>query len=386
MFDAAIKILEFDRVLEIIASSATSEPGKERVKQIRPKTDLELILLELNRVKEMAGLMEKGEIVPFKGLYDLTVQLKTASVAGAMLSPESLNKTAATAGCARMVKRFLEGRSREAPLLADLAGRMSTFEELENAVNHAIDEVNEVRDSASTELRHIRSAIATEKSRARAALARLLKEWQAHGWLQEEIIASRDGRLTLPVKGGARGRVKGLLVDQSATGATVFIEPLEAVEINNNIRRLELEERREVERILKEITAIVYKYRFELEDTLNILLEVDSIFARADYAGKYGCMIPEISSENRIRILEGRHPLLLIKEKRVVPLDLELAEGPDAGHIGTQRRGQDGSVEDGGDFDPDGAVGMLDSGEQRDGIAVSQGAARGYRRRPIDCR
>ena len=91
MFDTSIKILEFDRVLEIIASSATSDPGAERVKLIRPKSDLELVLLELNRVKEMVGLMEKGDIVPFKGIYDLTLQLRTASVAGAMLSPESLN-------------------------------------------------------------------------------------------------------------------------------------------------------------------------------------------------------------------------------------------------------------------------------------------------------
>ncbi len=327
MFDTSIKILEFDRVLEIIASSATSDPGAERVKRILPKSDLELVLLELNRVKEMVGLMEKGDIVPFKGIYDLTLQLRTASVAGAMLSPESLNKVAATAGCARMVKKFLESRAHLAGLLADMAGRMSIFEELESAVNHAVDEVNEVRDTASTELRHIRSAIATEKSKARATLARLLKDWNEKGWLQEEIIASRDGRLTLPVKGGSRGRVKGLLVDQSSTGSTVYVEPLEAVEINNNIRRLELEERREVDRILKEVTAIVYKYRFELEDTLNILLEIDSIFARADYVGKYACCMPEISGNNQIRIYNGRHPLLLIKEKRVVPLNLDLEEG-----------------------------------------------------------
>ena len=327
MFDTAINTLEFAKVLDVIASCATSDPGKERVRRLLPKSDPELVLLELNRVKEMVKLLEEGDIIPFKGIYDLSHPLRTASVVGAMLSPENLSRVAATAGCARMVKKFLEDRARIAGRLADMAVVMTTFEELENAVRSAIDEVNEVRDSASPELKHIRASIATERSRARATLARLLKEWNDRNYLQEEIIASRDGRLTLPVKGNSRGKVKGLFVDQSSTGSTVFIEPLEAVEINNNIRQLELEERREVERILKELTAIVHKYRFEIEDTLNILLELDSLFARAEYSGRYDCSMPEISMNNRIRIVHGRHPLLLIKEIDVVPLNLDLEEG-----------------------------------------------------------
>lgn len=327
MFDNAIEILEFSKVLNIIAQNATSEPGAEKVKSLFPRTDYEMILLELNRVKDMVTLCEKGEIPPFKGIYDLSHPLKTASVAGAMLSPESLNRVCATVGCARMVKRFLFDRARIAGLLADMSNRMNTFEELENAVNHCIDEVNEVRDTASQELKRIRGAISIEKSKARAALARLLKEWNDRGYLQEEVIASRDGRLTLPVKGGSRGKVKGLLVDQSSTGSTVFIEPLETVEINNAIRQLELEERREIDRILRELTAIVYKYHLEIEETTEVLLEIDCLFARAQYAGKYDCFQPEINFNNRIHIIDGRHPLLLIKEKKVVPLNLELDEG-----------------------------------------------------------
>ena len=327
MLDNASEILEFSRVLEVIATSATSEPGAERVKSLRPKTDLELVLMELNRVDEMVDLIEKGDLIPFTGIHDLTRPLNTASVAGAVLNPEILNKIASTAASARLIKKFLLDRAGIAGLLADMASVMTTFEELENAVRHAIDEVNEVRDTASPELRRIRNSIASERSNARAALSRILRSWGGSGFLQEDVIASRDGRLTLPVKGNARGRVKGLLVDQSSSGSTVFIEPLETVEINNNIRRLELEERREVERILKEITAIVFKYRFELEDTYNILLELDTLFARAEYAGRFDCTKPLINAENRIRIIDGRHPLLLIKEKDVVPLNLDLEEG-----------------------------------------------------------
>jgi DNA mismatch repair protein MutS2 len=327
MFSPAIDILEFPRVLEIIAGFATSEPGAERVKKLRPKVDIELLHLELKRVEEMVLLMEKGEPPPFKGIYNLEAPLAVASVQGAMLNSEILMRFAITLGSARMVRKFLLDRAHLVSRLADMANAMQTFEELEKAVHHAIDETYEIRDSASPALHHIRSAIAVERQRARATLARLLKEWSSRGFLQEEVIASREGRLTLPVKDNAKGRIKGLLVDQSASGSTVFIEPLETVEINNEIRKLELEERREIERILREITAIVYKYRFEIADTLNLLIELDSVFARAEYAGKFNCMKPVVMSDNRLNVVRGRHPLLLIKEKEVVPLDLDIGEG-----------------------------------------------------------
>ncbi len=338
-FDKAIQVLEFDRVLEIIATGAVSEPGKERVKRLKPMTDSEMIQMELNRVRDMLNLIEKGDNIPFKGIHDLTQQLKIAAVKGAALSPESLNKIANTVACARLVKKFLQDRAKDAALLAQMANRMNTFEELEKAVHNAIDEVNEVRDTASPKLKHIRSTIASEKSKARASLARLLKDWNERGYLQDEIIASREGRLTLPVKGNARGKVKGLLVDQSSTGSTFYIEPLETVEINNNIRRLQLEEKKEIDHILREITAIVHKYRLEIEETVGILAELDSILARALYAGRFNCSQPQINTNNRLKIVAGRHPLLLIKEKIVVPLELELPDdvntlvvsGPNAG-------------------------------------------------------
>ena len=325
--EQALKILEFPAVLELIARCAASEPGAEKVKSLLPKSDPELVNLELNRVAEMEALMEEGETVPLKDIHDLRQLLKTASVAGAMLNAEVLLKVAATLCCARLVKKFLAGRAGKAKFLAKMTASMSSFEELENAVRHAIDETGEIRDSASPELKRIRSTIASEKLHARAALGRIMKQWNSSGFLREEIIASREGRLTLPVKDSSKNSVKGVLVDQSASGSTVFVEPLETVEINNIIRRLELEERREIERILREITGIVHKHRFQIEETYNILLEIDSVFARADYAQRYGCSRPKISPDNYLKIVNGRHPLLLIKEKEVVPLNLELPEG-----------------------------------------------------------
>ncbi|NQS97271.1 MAG: endonuclease MutS2 [candidate division Zixibacteria bacterium] len=327
MFDSASDILEFPQVLELIAACATSEPGAERVKKLHPLTDIELANLELGRVAEMVSVMEEGAPIPLKSIYELTQPLQTASVSGAMLNADILLKFSATLGCARLVKNFFLDRGGIVSRLAHLANGMSVFQEFESAVHRAIDETGEVRDSASLELRQIRSSIAAEKQRARSALARLMKQWKIAGYLREEIIASRHGRLTLPVKNSAKHSVKGVLVDESATGATVFIEPLETVEINNNIRRLELEEQREVERILRGITAIIYKHRFEIEETYDILLQFDSIFARAEYAQKYDCSQPTLSPEDRLKIVKGRHPLLLIKEAEVIPLDLEFEDG-----------------------------------------------------------
>ena len=339
MFESAIEILEFAKVLELISQKAVSDPGRERVKKLRPKIDLELVNLELRRVEEMAGLQESGNTPPFSSIHDLTFPLKRASIAGSMLSPESLLQIYQTIACARVVGAFLMSRAKDAAYLADMARTIGTFEELENAVKHAIDETGEIRDTASTELRNIRREIGNEKRRARATLANILQAWSAQGILQEEIIASRDGRLTLPVKDNLKSRAKGILVDQSGSGSTVYIEPIQLVEINNIVRKLELEERREIERILVELTGIVYKYRFDIEDTVNVLIELDSIFARAEYALRNDCYKPVIGFKKGLKIVNARHPLLLIKEKEVVPLNIELDEdihtlvisGPNAG-------------------------------------------------------
>lgn len=339
MFEDAAKILELERALEIIASHAASEPGAEKIKKLSPKCDIELVNLELRRVEEMTAILESGATPPFGSIYEYSPALKIASLAGSMLSAETLVRMAGTLGCARMVKKFLEGRARGASLLADMAAAMSTFEEFEAAARHAIDETGEIRDSASPELKHIRASIGIEKRRSREVIARLMKSWGEQGLLQESIIATRDGRLTLPVKDNARHRVKGILVDQSSSGATYFVEPIETVEINNVIRRLELDEKREIERILREITALVHRDRFQISDTLNILYEVDSLFARAEYAGKYDCCKPVVSIDNNLKIVKGRHPLMLVKGMNVVPLDIEIGEdiltlvisGPNAG-------------------------------------------------------
>ena len=339
MFESAIEILEFSKVLDLISQKAVSEPGRERVKKLRPKIDIELVNLELKRVEEMAGLQESGNTPPFTSIFDLAHPLKRASIAGAMLSPESLLQIYQTVACARVVGAFLLFRARDAAYLADMARAIGIFEELENAIKHAIDETGEIRDNASVELKNIRREITNEKRRARATLANILHDWSAKGILQEEIIATRDGRLTLPVKDNLKSRAKGILVDQSGSGSTVYIEPIQLVEINNIVRKLELEERREIERILVELTSIVYKYRFEIEDTVNILIELDSIFARAEYALKNECNKPIIGFNKGLKIVNARHPLLLIKEKEVVPLNMELDEdihtlvisGPNAG-------------------------------------------------------
>jgi len=339
MIDDAINILEFPKVLELIASCAVSDPGKERIRNLQPKVDIEQVNLELTRVKEMTILQEKGQTPPFKGIYDLSRALKIASVAGSMLSAETLLQFASTLGCARVVAKFIIDRVRDAPHLADMAKNVGNFEELENAVRHAIDESGEIRDSASPELKNIRHSIASERRNSRTTMATILRQWSDRGILQEDIIASRDGHLTLPVKDNLKSRAKGILIDQSSSGSTVYIEPIQLVEINNNIRKLELEEKREIERILIEITSIVFKYRFEIADTANIITEFDSIFARAEYALRNECSRPKISHSGGIKIVDGRHPLLLIKEKAVVPLNLEMPEstytlvisGPNAG-------------------------------------------------------
>ena len=339
MHTSAIEILEFSQVREIIAGKAISPLGADRVRNLNPAIDIELVISELKKVAEMEALLESEETPPFRGIHDLREPMRTVIVEGGMLSPESLLKFASTLACARLVRKFFESRASRASKIAYFCRWIQFFTDFENAAHHAIDESAEVRDNASPELKIIRSQITSEKRRVRETLARLLKEWDNSGILQESIIASRGDRLTLPVKDNMKSRVTGILVDQSASGSTAFIEPLETVEINNRLRRLELEEKREVERILKYLTSLLYRRRIEVEETLETLAEIDCIYARAEYAREFDCSMPKMSTDNRIRIVNGRHPLLLIKQKEVVPLDLELGgefvtmviSGPNAG-------------------------------------------------------
>ncbi len=336
------ELLEFHKIRGLLKSFAVSSLGQalfDEAQMFLRKEEVESALAE---VSEFKAILETDATFPLDALWDVRPALESARVAGALLPVEALAHIAQNLGTARRVRGYLRKRSRTYPHLAQRAAAIQAFGELEKQISTKIAfDTLEVKDSASAKLASLRKQIARAEQQARKAVEKLVKVYADKGLLQDAVVTFREGRLLLPVRAEHRGKVKGWVYDQSASGSTCFIEPQEAVEWNNKINDLRLEEAREVETILRELTDAVRPVVDELLETLNVLAHLDFVRAKARFAGRFRCTAPEINSKMSIRLLQGRHPLLLNKksEDEVVPLDLRLGEefntlvitGPNAG-------------------------------------------------------
>lgn len=340
-WESVIGAVEFERVRSILAGLAASPLGRERLSALAPLAETEQVLRISRRTTEMAELLrEPSGGFPIWGLQDIREELKRASIEGAALEGESLLKIAETLSVAKSVCDFLAKRKQKYPLLHGIAAKLSTFSDIESSVGRAIDETGEVRSDATAELKQIRRAIAKEEKHLHERLNSILLDWSAKGVVQEAVIALKGGRLVIPVKEAARNQVRGLIADQSASGATVFLEPVETLEISNQVRQLEIEETKEVHRILRALTGLVHERLPEIWQTLDILADLDEIYARGRLSTRWDCVAPVINLRGELKIRAGRHPLLLewIKDA-TVPLDLEMGlpartlviSGPNAG-------------------------------------------------------
>jgi DNA mismatch repair protein MutS2 len=274
------------------------------------------------------------------GLNDVRGELREASVAGASLDPESLLHVAETASAASQVKAYLSARKQNFPLLFELSRSIADLKDVAKHIEAAISSDGSIKDDASSELRHIRQTHKQETRGLESKLQGILTQWSGRGYLQDSMIAYREGRLVLPVKDTMRGRVQGVIVDQSSTGSTVFVEPVETLEASNHLRQLELEEKREIHRILLDLTSRVHARLDDFRASLEALTELDEFYGRARLAMRWDATDVVLKERGSLRILRGRHPLLIERLKsEVIPLSFEMAEplktivisGPNAG-------------------------------------------------------
>ncbi|MBU1984931.1 endonuclease MutS2, partial [bacterium] len=338
--EETLSALEFDRVRQIAAESAASPLGRERLLVLTPfdaPADAEQCMM---RTREMVKIVTGGDF-PIHGLEDIREELKDASVAGAALDPEALLRVAKTAAASKEVKSFLGVRKTTCPMLCEISASIADLKDVADRIARAIDLDGTVKDDASSDLKRIRQAIRAETRTLESRMQGILHRWADQGVLQDSIISYRAGRLALPVKGELRGRVQGVIVDQSGSGATVFMEPVETLEISNHLRQLEIDEHREIHRILLDLTALVHARLGEFRETLSVLAELDEFYARARLAVRWEATDAILSDRGRVRILNGRHPLLMerLGKSRVIPLSLEMSpplrslviSGPNAG-------------------------------------------------------
>ena len=338
----ALDALEFDRVLEIVASYATSELGAEAVGDLQPVPDPQAVVAALDEVDEMVSWLIRDESWAPPTIPDVRGSLNRLAVEGSVWSESELAGALRLLVGAHWVRRSILPQSSQFPGLGQLASGLLKDERLQGRLAEALDEETEtLKDGASPELKRLRRAIRT----ARSELVQLLEGISAglpeRFAVPDASVTLRGGRYCIPIRREGRSEVGGIVHDESASRATLFVEPPATIEPMNGLRELHLSEAREVDRILRELTDALRPRASELAETLARLVTLDSLFARARYALARGCTRPRLVrwEDEGYRVVHGRHPLLLESPEPLVPFDLLmnpgehtlLVTGPNAG-------------------------------------------------------
>ncbi len=340
-FDSALEKLEFEKIRQRIVRYAVSDPGRELLSVLDIRTDPELIRQLLDEVSDMKRLLEAENDLPLTGIQPVRNALQKSGLEGSMLTAREIAQVGSTLGAARALRTFLFRRRESHPLVWNLADGLHVDKVLEFNIERAVEESGAVRADASRELQSIRRAIGDRSDELRKRLEGILRGVTDLGFTQEEIITTREGRMVIPVKVEHKKHVPGFIHSASASGATVFIEPTETLELNNDIRSLQFQEQREVERILRELTVQIGEGREALIRNLDLLAALDVLQAKAKYSIEVLGVAPEITTGGPVRLQKARHPVLLIHHgvQGAVPLDIEIGgsyttlviSGPNAG-------------------------------------------------------
>ncbi|HID30403.1 MAG TPA: endonuclease MutS2, partial [Desulfobacterales bacterium] len=323
--------LEFDKVLDDLARRTHSSLAAERLRNLTPLPSLEVVRKSLGRISELRKFMDSGESFPGNNFQDIRGYLQLAAVEGGNLEPEAFRHIHEVLHLAARTHRFFSRDLSAFPLLQGVGAPLAPNPSLVQEISKSIDlQTLDIRDQASPSLGSIRRKMARTHERLRRELQALLDRLWRADVLQERLITMRQGRWVLPVKETHRHRIKGVLHDQSASGATVFVEPLETLELNNQVRRLEADERHEIEKVLRRLTDVVRANSTDLEQNLEVLVRLDCIHAMALTSKELNQHEPALNTRGLLKIKAGRHPLLILRKDTVsgvVPLDLSIGEG-----------------------------------------------------------
>lgn len=322
MNERTMRVLEFAKIKELLLAQASSALGREKIKQLQPATDAENINRSLEETTEARAIYTTEEF-PLKGLVDIRPGLRRAAL-GAVLQPADLLEIATVCACSRRAFGFFRARTEEYPLLSSYGQQLVSLRSLEEAINEAIDEFAEVKDSASSKLRSLRNEIRTLQSRLKQRLETMVRSPAIQKYLQEPLVTMRNERYVLPVKVEYRSQVPGIIHDQSASGSTLFIEPMSAVEISNDLRRKLAEEEQEVERILAALSGEVQAVVDPLRNNIEILAQLDLAMAKGKLSYLQRATAPLINEDGYINLKNARHPLL--PADTVVPSNVYLGQ------------------------------------------------------------
>ncbi|HFD39202.1 MAG TPA: endonuclease MutS2, partial [Anaerolineae bacterium] len=324
----SLQTLEFPQVLARLARHTTFSAGRELALALTPSPFADEVTERLQETAEARYLLDEKGGLPLGGVHDIRPLARSAQ-RGAVLQPGDLLDILGTLRAGQRVSRTLSRLRSRVPLLADIAARIEPCPTLADEIRRCLDDQGEVLDQASPQLARLRRELRTAHERLLERLNRILANPQNAPYLQEALITQRGGRYVIPIKADFKGRIPGIVHDVSASGATLFIEPLSLVEMGNRWRRLQLEEAREVERILADLSAQVAGQRDELAWTVEALAALDLALAKGRYAQALEAALPTMvpfaddpSGGSPLDLRQARHPLL--DPQKVVPIDVHL--------------------------------------------------------------
>ncbi|MBI4725756.1 endonuclease MutS2 [candidate division TA06 bacterium] len=317
----SLQILEFSFVRNALSQRASTPYGREEALALMPLADPDAVARMQDETAEARKFLEAGFGLDFYDLHDIRPQLEALKAEGAVMDALVLLHLARHLAAARQVRSSLGLRNEEYPLLSEQALGLCAFKELEERIVKAIEPDGRVADKASPELYHIRREQETVRQRIHSKLEDIMGREAAD--IQETLITIREGRYVIPVKADSKNKLKGIVHDSSASGATVYMEPLATIEMNNRMRQLFSMEKQEVERILRQFSTEVSENIDDMENNLQLLAHFDLAFARAQLALAWKCVRAISPGEQYLKLIEARHPALA----KPVPLNLELGNG-----------------------------------------------------------
>ncbi len=319
-----LKVLEYHKIIEQLEAEAGSIMAKDKIRRLQPETKIHRIREGLAETEEAATVIVHKGAAPLGQLYNIEAALHFTRKGG-VLTMRQLLQVLYNVRVAENVVTFFKKDLPELPILQGMWEVIVTMPRLADNIDRCILSEDEMADNASPELKSIRRSIQRQNEAIRAKLNQIISSGDSKTYLQDAIVTMRDGRYVVPVKQEHRGKISGIIHDQSSTGATIFIEPQVIVNLNNELRELELAEKAEIERILAELSSNVAEHFYDLINNQKLLIALDVIFAKGKLAVRMGAEAPTINESGHVNLRQARHPL--IDKKKVVPINVAVGKG-----------------------------------------------------------
>lgn len=314
-----LDILEYKKIIELLKGEAGSEMTRNIISELMPYTDVHVITEELRSTTEAVDLIVRKGTLPTGGIWDIGQSVEFARKGGT-LSMKQLLQIHYNLSIAARVVSFMKTDLPPMPLISSMTELLVTMPRLAENIDRCILTEDEMSDNASVDLRNIRRGIARQNDAIKAKMNHILNSADNRTYLQDSIVTMRDGRYVIPVKQEHRSRFPGIVHDQSKAGSTLFIEPQVIVNLNNELRELELAEQAEITKILGELSSAVAEHYHDIKNNQELLIQLDFIMAKGKLSQKMGAEEPLINEEGILDLREGRHPL--IDAKKVVPINV----------------------------------------------------------------